>query len=157
MGLDTTHDAWHGAYSAFHRWRQRIAEAAGFPQLDLMEMYWSGKTISGLPMEIRWLPNDWQGSTAQAERYWLHHREKLPLRWNDVEGDKRLRPLLEHSDCDGDLAPAHCAIIADALEELLPKLDGEGGGHIGNWREKTEKFIAGCRAAAAAGEALEFH
>jgi hypothetical protein len=24
MGLDTTHDAWHGAYSAFMRWREKV-------------------------------------------------------------------------------------------------------------------------------------
>lgn len=32
MGLDTTHDCWHGAYSAFHRFRHGIARAIG---LDL--------------------------------------------------------------------------------------------------------------------------
>ncbi len=30
MGLDTSHDCWHGAYSAFGRWRRAIAEAAGY-------------------------------------------------------------------------------------------------------------------------------
>jgi hypothetical protein len=30
VGLDTTHDAWHGAYSAFSRWRELIAVAAGY-------------------------------------------------------------------------------------------------------------------------------
>ncbi len=33
MGLDTTHDCWHGAYSAFGRWRQEIAGAAGYGEL----------------------------------------------------------------------------------------------------------------------------
>lgn len=35
MGLDTTHDCWHGAYSAFHRWRVRVAQLIG---VDLDEM-----------------------------------------------------------------------------------------------------------------------
>ena len=26
MGLDTTHGCWHGTYSAFNRWRNKIAE-----------------------------------------------------------------------------------------------------------------------------------
>ena len=30
MGLDTTHDCFHGAYSAFSRWRNAVAEAAGY-------------------------------------------------------------------------------------------------------------------------------
>jgi hypothetical protein len=29
MGLDTSHDAWHGAYSAFMSWRLKIAELIG--------------------------------------------------------------------------------------------------------------------------------
>jgi hypothetical protein len=29
MGLDCSHDAFHGAYSAFHRFRTAVAEAAG--------------------------------------------------------------------------------------------------------------------------------
>ena len=30
MGLDTTHGCWHGAYSAFQRWRHKLAEVAGY-------------------------------------------------------------------------------------------------------------------------------
>lgn len=30
MGLDTSHDAWHGAYSSFNRFRTNIASAIGF-------------------------------------------------------------------------------------------------------------------------------
>lgn len=30
MGLDTSHDAWHGAYSSFNRFRTNIAKAIGF-------------------------------------------------------------------------------------------------------------------------------
>ena len=37
MGLDVSHDAWSGAYSAFHRFRCRLAEAAGLPPLDSMQ------------------------------------------------------------------------------------------------------------------------
>lgn len=39
MGLDTSHGCWHGAYSAFMRWRRMIAQCAGFPPLDSMEGY----------------------------------------------------------------------------------------------------------------------
>jgi hypothetical protein len=34
MGLDTSHDCWHGAYSAFGRWRQKLCEIAGYGQLE---------------------------------------------------------------------------------------------------------------------------
>ena len=35
MGLDTTHDAWHGPYSNFNNWREYLAEKVGF---NLREM-----------------------------------------------------------------------------------------------------------------------
>lgn len=34
MGLDTSHDCWHGAYSAFSRFRRKIAEVAGYGPMD---------------------------------------------------------------------------------------------------------------------------
>lgn len=84
MGLDVSHDAWHGAYSAFTRWRHEIA-------------------------------------------------------------------------------PEDCARLADRLEGLLAALEASpapGLGHIeraGGFVGAPRTFIAGCRAAAALGEPLEFH
>ena len=36
MGLDTTHDAFHGSYSSFDSLRQAVAHAAGtgYPPID---------------------------------------------------------------------------------------------------------------------------
>ena len=34
MGLDTSHNCWSGAYSAFNRWRTKIAEVAGYGELN---------------------------------------------------------------------------------------------------------------------------
>lgn len=36
MGLGTSHDCWHGAYSSFGKWRRLVAEAAGLPPLEMM-------------------------------------------------------------------------------------------------------------------------
>lgn len=36
MGLDTTHDCWHGSYSGFMAWRKLLARAAGLPKLKKM-------------------------------------------------------------------------------------------------------------------------
>ena len=44
MGLDTSHDAWHGAYSSFNLWREEIAKLFN---VDLRSMY-------GFGGEIRW-------------------------------------------------------------------------------------------------------
>lgn len=116
MGLDTSHDAWHGPYSAFGRWRGEIAKLIG---IDL-------KAMEGFGGEGKWgaLPPD------------------------------ALHVLLNHSDCDGDIAPEDCAKIADRLEELLPSVPADPMDYT---RKKTEAFIKGCRAAAAAGERLDFH
>jgi len=77
--------------------------------------------------------------------------------WDRLPEDPLL-VLLVHSDCDGHIAPREAAALAERLEELLPALpDGTGGGHIGDWRAKTQTFIDGIRQAARAGETVEFH
>jgi len=40
MGLDISHGCWHGAYSAFMRWREKISQVAGLPPLALMEGFY---------------------------------------------------------------------------------------------------------------------
>lgn len=42
MGLDTTHDCWHGAYSAFHQWRKAVAKAVDI-NIEEMEGFTGGK------------------------------------------------------------------------------------------------------------------
>lgn len=148
MGLGTTHDCWHGAYSAFHRWRCQIAEVAGIP-LELMEGFHSQQvTRSRLSAS---------GATGYCADALLEMMERwLPLKWDSLKPDA-LHILLRHSDCDGSIESKHCGPIADRLEEVIPLLPGgEGGGHIGNWRDKTQQFIDGLRAAADAGEDVEF-
>ena len=128
MGLDTSHDAWHGAYSAFDSWRSAICSAMG------------GKWPQGHNSDMRW--------------YWGPGFSK--------ETHPGLRCLLCHSDCDGEIDPATCALLADELTALLPFMDawGLGCGHIaqrGGYADVTRTFIQGCRRAAAANEPLEFH
>lgn len=155
MGLDTTHGAWCGAYSAFNRWRTKIAELAGIP-LPLMDGHYGapgggdweehakGKEIDGY-------------SLYPFNAHFKATHPSLPIRWDVLRPDP-LHVLLNHSDCDGEISPEDCAKIADRLEELMPQLPNvEDGGHIGNWKDKTKQFIEGCRAAAKAGEPLGFH
>jgi hypothetical protein len=155
MGLDTTHGAWHGAYSAFMRWRTKIAELAGIP-LPIMEGFYEA------PGGTSW---DKAAEGKDQENYNLwpfnahfrHTHPSLPVKWESLKPDP-LHVLLYHSDCDGEIAPEDCGKIADRLEELMPLLpSAEEAGHIGNWKDKTKQFIDGCRAAAKAGEPLGFH
>ena len=134
MGLDVSHDAFHGAYSAFNRFRKSICRAMGgsFPPHDT-EYHEDGDKL---------LPRLW---------YWGHGY--------GPETHPGLEVLLSHSDCDGVISPADCVAVADDLEALLPHITGHGSGHIadqGGYAEVTRKFIDGCRLAAAKGEDLVF-
>lgn len=137
MGLDTTHDAWHGAYSAFTRWRNQIAEVAGY---DVERVKYK---------------DGWESSTIMID--WGHLPDgTLMGDWEKTPEDPLLI-LIAHSDCEGVIHPAQAGPLADRLEELIPLLDEDwGGGHIGNGREKTQAFVDGLRAAVEADEDLEF-
>jgi|SRR6185369_3412407 len=141
MGLDTSHDCWHGSYSAFTRWRNTIAEVAGYslmePTPEEREKYF---VVSKYPMI------EWDG--IEEKNYGGD--------WSQMPGDP-LIVLIAHSDCDGVIHPEHGRPLADRLEQLLPLLPEEDApGHIGNWRDKTQRFIDGLRQAARLGEDVEF-
>jgi hypothetical protein len=140
MGLDTSHDAWHGAYSAFTRWRNTVAAAAGYAVWDVM--YEDG----------------YQSPTVMID--WGHITERnLQGHWDETPSDP-LIVLIAHSDCDGVIRPEQAKPLADRLEGLLARLNDEGGGHLermGGHRGATEQFIAGLRAAVEAGEDVDFH
>lgn len=154
MGLDTTHDAWHGGYMAFNEWRRTLADAAGIP-LDLMEgfyeppeetsMMWAAPREGGPMCGSHYGPSlhSW---ITKAIRY-------VPISWEIIKPDP-LVVLLDHSDCEGDIPAEYCAPLADRLEELLPNIP-DGG--VWNWPGLTRRFIDGLRRAAVAGEAVEFH
>jgi hypothetical protein len=154
MGLDTSHDCWHGAYSAFMRWRQAVAMAAGLPPLDLMEgFYGSLYRDDGAS-----LPTLYHGFKHTDDRYLERIDSGLPISWDCLKPSP-LHELLSHSDCDGEIPWESCGPIADALEALLPEMEGMGdlGGHIGDAKAKTQTFIDGLRAAYTARENVEFY
>lgn len=143
MGLDCSHGAWHGAYSAFMRWREKLAEVAGLPPLDLMEGFFRPEEEL---VRVHDMFKDWGQRRIQ----------RLPIQWSCLKRDP-LHTLLNHSDCDGSISPRQLKGIARRLQELLPLLpDEDSGGHIGNWREKTQTFIDGCLLAISERKSLLF-
>jgi len=156
MGLNCSHGAWRGSYSAFSRWRCKLAEVAGLPPLQLMEKFY-------VPLRHRPGWESWEKPTFYCENTEDILQQKLvdvdsllPIKWECLKPDP-LHELLSHSDSDGEIAPENCRLIADSLEKLIPLLpDEDAGGHVGNWREKTRLFVLGLRSAANNNEPLLF-
>jgi hypothetical protein len=70
------------------------------------------------------------------------------------EGDP-LVTLIYHSDCEDEIAAEDCGPLADRLQEILDtKMPARA--LYDELRPATERFIAGLRRAAAAGEPVEF-
>jgi hypothetical protein len=157
MGLDTTHGCWHGAYSAFMRWRVAVAKAAGIPLVAMEGFHRCPPEFMMQPRpSVR--PSPMDSGELDSLQWWAKELDDvLPLAWDKLKPDI-IHVLLNHSDCDGEIAAADCGPLADRLTELLPNMPlGDGGGHIGGWREKTQTFIDGLRLAASQNEPVGFH
>lgn len=138
MGLDTSHDCYHGSYHRFHLWRKELARAVGI-ELDQMQGYegvtpWSILGDDALVVLLD--HSDCDGSIAAEDCARLADRleEVLPL----LRGTE-LRPR-RHSPYEWRAGvPIENEIVA------LP------------YRYITERFIKGLRAAAQANEDVEFY
>lgn len=123
MGLDFSHGDAHWAYGGFHRFRERLAEHEGF---DLNDMHG--------------FCAPWRG----------HDRETHPDRsWDEVATP--LKPLLNHSDADGELTPDECKQVEPRLREILagwPEDDYD--------RQPGEALAEAMRGCILTGEPLEF-
>ncbi len=156
MGLDTSHGCWHGAYSAFDRWRHQLAQVAGYPPLEIMEGYFKAEDWWFMGPGVGW--RKLGEGTGEGFSFAIRRAfDVLPVPWTLFKGDP-LVVLLWHSDCDGTIAAADCEPLAKRLEEIVGMAPDEDlGGHIGSWHDKTRTFAEGLRKAAAAGEDVDFH
>lgn len=143
MGLDTSHDAWHGAYSSFGGWRREVAIAAGLIQKNetlFPKAYYD-------PDEMRDSPLDWDKLNKQTDCMGVWYEEP----------EDPIFYLINHSDCEGVIQFQHLLPLADRLEKLVPLVDNQDF-HFTDWQEsKTQRFVDGLRAAYDAGEDLDFH
>jgi hypothetical protein len=134
MGLELIHECWNGDYSAFGRWRDGLAQAAGYSIARIRGQYLDTVMI------------DW-GHITPAN---------LAGDWDTTPADPLLI-LIAHYDTEGYIRVRDAIALADRLDELLPLLpEGSGPGHVGNWRDTTRWFSSGLRAAFDAGEDVEF-
>ena len=150
---------WRTAYGAFSRWRESVAEAAGYQVV----------MVKCRPGEMDYeTPASYYAPGADRRYHGLHwplilidwgHITEANLNgvWDEMPADP-LRLIIAHHDHAGALPAEYLAPLADRLEELLPDLDNARWGHppANSIAEYTEMFICGLRAAAAAGQPLWF-
>lgn len=143
MGLDVSHGAFSGAYSAFNRLRQAVCAAAGgrHPPFDADDLVYLRETLD---------------VENPSDSMWYVPDEITEDKWPG------LYLFLEHSDCDGTFTSEECVLVATDLKRLLPLVReyGMGSGHIergGGYGAVLEKFIDGCERAVDAGETIRFH
>lgn len=132
MGLDCSHGAFNGGYSAFNRLRQYVAATIGgsYP-----------------PHEDR--------ETFPNRGMWYWEPDDLPQK--HLHG---LEVFLNHSDCDGVIAVEDLTHVAGALEWVADHGEAKPvTGHLagyGDMAGAVRTFATGCCLAYQAGEPLEF-
>jgi len=123
-----------------------IATKAGYPPLEFMEGFFYPGNVMSDP--FYWVPEQYKSS---LESIYM----SLPIKWDAY--DNPLNILLRHSDCGGEIEHKYLMGIATELKKIVPLLpDEDTGGHIGNWREKTNTFIEGLERAYNNGDNIEF-
>jgi len=129
MGLDISHDCWHGSYSSFGRFREAIAATIG---ITLHEM-------QGFGGQTEWSPEDQEPLVTL-----LNH--------SDCDGEipvERLLPLAKRLRAIADrLLPP--AARPSETRTTFPNMERA-------WKDEALQFAKGCEAAAREGEAVEFH
>lgn len=139
MGLDISHDCWSGAYSGFSRLRDKLASVAGYEFIE--DVARGGRAMIALDY----------GAWPEANYY---DPPMIPYRTDGTQDPLLL--LLLHADTEGRIRAEHVKALADRLTELLPDIDGDGHGHVGDYREATQQFINGLRLAELRNEDVIF-
>lgn len=136
MGIDFRHDnrpdghhcpQW--AYGGFNRFRTRLAASEGFI-LDEMQGFSNGNYFS----------DDYVPGTRS---------------WDEIT--TALKPLLNHSDCDGELTPEECAQVAPRLREVAAGWPEDGVAMVDAFDYRGALALAECmEICAASGSRLVF-
>ena len=149
MGLDCSHDAWHGAYSSFARWRNWIAV-----QLD-----WDFE-VDAQGNDKNYIIPDGRIPDVPTERYPIFDGlQDITENGNAFYGDWFEAPadvidvLMVHSDCEGRIPARFCRPLAERLSLIMQEADPGDP----SWRPNTISFIEGLLRAANRNEDVDFH
>ena len=108
MGLDTSHDAFHGAYSAFNSLRQEVAHAIG----GSYGPHWLRTHHGEIARDKDGYPI--RDETLNDAMFYVPDEiteDAFPGLWE----------FLRHSDCDGEISPEMCMKVADDLDHCFPR------------------------------------
>lgn len=145
MGLDTTHDCWHGAYSGFAMFRETVGRAAALPYRVANRQYGDGIRHT--------LDIDWEQITgAQIAGDWTAPPCIIRVGYDPPLTDPVLY-LLIHSDCDGKLRCKYLKDLKARLEELVPKFNELANDYC---EGRLEQFIRGLSTAIKKGDDVGF-
>lgn len=149
MGLDIVSDdgkvdIWHGAYTAFMRFRAEIAGHHGAKQFAHHFAGWAMPQVITAETDKKELMNAivklisfekiWELPEMVAEQ--KHIRENQPALWT----------FMAHADDEGEWDPAECKEVISVIEAVLGKLpQKKDDGHIGDWKAKATAFIDGLK------------
>lgn len=127
MGLDTSHDCWHGSYGAFMRWRTWLAQQIGLP-LSFMEGFCDYVGFDEDDVEkIGEAGLPWP--QAGHASFLFRGAAALPIPWSIIADP--LKVLLHHSDCGGRIHWYECKPLAMRLARLYRDCNGVPGAYKG--------------------------
>jgi hypothetical protein len=143
MGLDFSHTDAHWGYMGFMLFRTKLAAEAGIALHCMSSFTWSfGKNK---PYKDVWVCGYEEGNSLQKPPIGI----QPVIKWANVHDD--IVPLLNHSDCDGELSPEECLKIAPRLRELVSAWDDDDRD-----KENALWLAEGMELAASRNEPLEF-
>jgi hypothetical protein len=116
----------HWSYSGFNEFRHKLAAAIG---IDLDQMEGFGGKYEPIPMPSladvlegkAEMPSEEDIRQMALERAEKYVASQGKTSWDTINDP--LKPLLHHSDCDGDLTPEECAQVAPRLKEIVTGWD----------------------------------
>jgi hypothetical protein len=133
MGLDTSHDCYHGSYSGFKEFRNKLALAAGYKLKSELNLIGHISTY----IDVDWTQFERENFNGVWKRTW-----EDPLMY-----------LIAHSDCEGNIEPKEGKPLSARLKEILPLVNKDDIYFV----SALNRFITGLDLAASKNENVEFN
>lgn len=145
MGLDTTHDCWHGSYGGFGIFRETVGRAAGLPYV--VDPSYGNRHRANIEWD-QYPLEAYQGRWRKVRPTWVQPEDVYGV---PVQDD--VLYLIVHSDCDGELRRGYLPRLVRRLIELEPRFDELAGDYEAG---ALRQFIEGLELAIRQGEHVRF-